>query len=238
MQANYTFEQIADLFYEVGVIPAPESPYGKYDGTKRDYVREKLNDASDLALFLQVTVPKVVFDSDIEGMDVSDATWIMKKLGFTLSDAGEEHGVEDYTAPDPLPTASPTGNDPGKRIDLPDLPGTLQTLIDELEDNLNRQNRNAAALLTRKIVQEAVFIAMDRRKKANALKDANGDDLDLEKALARCKQEYGLSGQVVSRVTGAKWIGDSANHSFRVKVNDADLNQTVVGIRLFLEEVL
>lgn len=32
MQQEYTFEQIAAMFYEVGMIPYPESPYGTYEG--------------------------------------------------------------------------------------------------------------------------------------------------------------------------------------------------------------
>lgn len=238
MQEGYTFEGIANMFYEVGVIPAPERPYPGYDGTKRQYVQEKLSQAPDLSLFLQVTVPKVIFECDMEGMQVSEATWIMKQLGYTLSADSKEHGAEHYDPPELLPTAAPTGDDPTKRIDLPDLPGSIQTLIDELEDNLRRGNRNAAALLTRKIVQEAVFIAMYKRGKANELKDGRGDDVGLEAALARCQKEYGLSGQVISRVTQAKWIGDSTNHSYRVKVNDADLDRAVDGLRLFLEEIL
>jgi hypothetical protein len=51
MQAHYSFEEIADMFYEVGVIPKREKPYGTYDGNKRDYVREKLGEASVARLF-------------------------------------------------------------------------------------------------------------------------------------------------------------------------------------------
>ena len=45
MQASYSFREIADMFYEVGVNPAPESPYPDYPGNKRDYVLDKLHHA-------------------------------------------------------------------------------------------------------------------------------------------------------------------------------------------------
>jgi hypothetical protein len=47
-------------------------------------------------------------------------------------------------------------------------------------------------------------------------------------------KEYGLASQVMSRVTSAKWIGDSANHGYRVKINEADLEHSVTDLRLFL----
>lgn len=239
MQAGYTFEEIADLFYEVGVISKPERPYGTYEGTKRDYAREKLVEAPDLDLFLQVTVPKVVAECDVEGIGVASVEQIMQQLGYTLSDDGRKHGIADYLPPGNLPSTNATGGEhPEKRIDLPDLPAAVQTLIDELEDNLTRGNLNAAALLTRKIIQEAVFIAMQKTGKAGALKDKDGAEVDLAVALARCQQAFGLSNQVMSRITSAKWIGDSANHSFRVKISDADLDRTVTGVRLFLQEIL
>jgi hypothetical protein len=240
MQAEYTFQGIADLFYEVGVIEKPEKPYPDYEGNKRDYVLEKLHEADDLGSFLSYTVPRVILDCDLEGRNVDGATWVMMMLGYEKTEEGKKHGVEDWEAPagSSLPRSAGGGSKSKRRIDLPDLPGPVQTLVDELEDNLDRENLNAGALLTRKLIQEAVFIAMHRRKKADALRDQSGDEVDLSVALGRCQQEYGLSGQVMGRITSAKWIGDSANHSYRVKVTDSDLDRSITGIRLFLQEVL
>ena len=107
-----------------------------------------------------------------------------------------------------------------------------------MNDCLDRGNKNAAALLIRKIIQQSVFIAMHKRQKEVKLKTPSGDDVGLHLALDRCRQEYGLSSQVMSRITSAKWIGDSANHSYRVKVNEADLDRAITGLRLFLQEIL
>lgn len=240
MQAAYTFRDIADMFYEVGVISAPESPYPDYPGNKRDYVLDKLHHAPSLEDFLRVTVPRVVFECDIDGPSPASAVWAMKRLGYALDEDGEKHGVASYDAPDALPqlSSASSGRSPVMAIDIPDLPADIQELIDELNDSLNRGNKNAAALLTRKIIQQSIFIAMNKRGQGGKLRTTSGDDVDLHIALDRCKQEYGLSAQVTSRITSAKWIGDSANHSYRVKVNEADLDRAITGLRLFLQEIL
>jgi hypothetical protein len=203
-------------------------------------VLEKLHDAPDLGSFLSYTVPRVVVDCHLQGRYVGGATWAMTKLGNKQTEEGRRHGVEDWEAPAPssLPNTAGGGSASKKRIDLPDLPRPIQTLVEELEDNLNRENHNAAALLSRKLIQEAVFVSMHRKDKADDLRDRSGDGVDLSVALARCQQEYGLSGQVMGRITSAKWIGDSANHSYRVRVTEADLDRAVTGLRLFLQEVL
>lgn len=123
------------------------------------------------------------------------------------------------------------------RVEVEGLPSQVQELVEELNDSLGRGNRNAAALLTRKILHTAVFIAMRRRGKGDLLKNAAGEDIDLAPALERCKQEYGVSAQMMSRVNSAKWISDTANHSYRLKVTQADLDQLVTAARLFLGEI-
>jgi hypothetical protein len=241
MQAKYTFQEIADRFYEVNVIDKPERPYGSFDGNKRDYVIQRLGEAKDVELFFRMTVPGVIADCE-EEHDIHRSLWAMRHLGYRLTEDGERYGVNDWEAPAALPSIG--GGDPspaaatGKRIDLPDLPSSVQTLLNELEDNLDRRNLHAAALLTRSITHRAVFIAMHQRGKEASLKTEKGNDVDLSVAIARCQQEFGLSNQVVSRITSAKWIGDSANHSFRVKANEADLDRCVTGLRLFLQEIL
>jgi hypothetical protein len=243
MQEDYTFRDIAEMFYEVGVIQQPESPYGSYDGNKREYVMEKLHEADSLDDFLRETVPRVVFNRDFEGPRPAGLIHTLKQLGYELDEQGREEDWALYSAPGgDLPALkAPAGKSPApttKRIDLPGLPNDVQELVDELNDNLARGNKNAAALLSRKIIQQSIYIAMSKRQKASLLKAANGDDVDLSVALARCGQEYGLGSQVMSRVTSAKWIADSANHSYRVKVNEADLDHSVTGLRLFLQELL
>ncbi len=42
---------------------------------------------------------------------------------------------------------------------------------------------------------------------------------------------------MVGRITSAKWIGDSANHSYRAKVSEGDLERAVTALGLFLQEI-
>jgi hypothetical protein len=247
MQGTGTFKDIADRFYEVGLIDAPESPYPDYEGTKRDYVMEKLHCAmqsgKDLDAFLRTTVPHVVYDADMEGIHTGRAEFLMRTLGYYKDPTSEavQHGLADYTAPETfrLPTVSqPSGRATSRRIEIPDLPAAIQELVDELEDCVARRNRNAGALLTRKIIHRSVGIAMQRRGRVQSLRTTEGEPVDLSVALSKCAQEYGIPNQVISRVRSAKWIGDSANHSYSVKVTDGDLDTAVTALRLFLPEVL
>ena len=244
MQEQYTFSEIADKFYAVGVIEKPENPYyDGYSGTKRDYVHEKLHEAPDLEAFLRTTVPEVIYSCDIEGPSPSRAVFLMKELGYTLDDEDEatKYGIASYKPPTHFPkellTMSGGSRPTATAIQLPDLPSDIQELVDELNGCLDRGYRNASALLIRKIIHQAVFIVMARRGKAHLLKTKTGDDVGLGTAIAKCSQEYSLSNQVVGRITSAKWIGDSANHSYRAKVTDGDLDRAVTALGLFLQEI-
>lgn len=240
LDLHYTDQEVVDLFYEYGVIDAPTVPAGMK--SIRDYVIETLHHGYAIPGFLRAGVPKVVFDLDMEEASVDAITGAMEGLGYELEAAAAEANIASYKPPKRLPRQPMSPYRPpkgaGSRVVVPGLTGELQGLVDELNDCLDRQNRNAAALLTRKIISQAVFVAMAKRGKEDDLRNDNGDDLDLSAALRKCKEVCGVSGQVMGRVTSAKWIGDTANHSYRVKVTDEDLERAVTGMALFLREVL
>ena len=240
MQELFTFQQIAEIFYEDGVILKPESPYPNYQGNKREYTLERLHEAENVDDFLRVTVPKIAFDASMDGYSMPSLEATMAALGYVNSEIGAKTGVADYSPPNSFPDMSAPSmvKAGGKRFEIPDLPSSVQELVDELEDCLGRGNKNASALLVRKIIHEGVFIAMKKRGKGDRLKTDSGDDVGLKAALGRCQQECGFSSQVMGRITSAKWIGDSANHSYRVKINEGDLDRAVTGLRLFLQEIL
>jgi hypothetical protein len=144
--------------------------------------------------------------------------------------------TDDVVAP--TPDAVPALRTPSHhRLEAENLPPFVNELVEEFNDSLGRGNRNAAALLSRKILHTAIFTAMQRKDKGDDLTNTEGEEVDLRVALARCSSEYGISQQVQSRVTSAKWIGDSANHSYRLRINQADVDQLTTGLRLFLAEV-
>ena len=245
MATLYSAKEIADIFYEVGIISQPESPsWSSYFERRRDYVLDGLHTAPDTDDFLSIVVPRVVFEAANTGMNVSSVVSAMKALGYVASNGVNQNGVAKYKPPSSFPSLAgePTAdNAPSKRpevprLQLPGLPPSIQELVDELNGCLDQGLLNAAALLTRKIIHQAVFVAMQQRGRgAELMKD--GTDLDLSVALERCKQEYGITRQTMARITSAKWIGDSANHSYRVKVHQGDLDQNVTGLRLFLGEI-
>jgi hypothetical protein len=245
----YSFEEIGDMFYEVGLIPAPGSFRGD-EGKRREFVVHHLHHAENTDEFLRVIVPRVVFKAQMKRENVAELLAAMQALGYARSSTVNIDGVGRYDPPVSFPalsattaaaklaSASPPAPAQQPRIQLPDLPSSIQELVDELNDCLSRGNHHAAALLTRKIIDQAIFIAMRRRQKESELQNAAGEEVGLKIALERCQQEYKFSHQVKGRITSAKWIGDSANHSYRVKVNEGDLDQTVTGVRLFLQETL
>ena len=240
LDLHYTDQQVVDLFYEYGVIDVPTVPAGMK--SIRDYVIETLHNGHAIPGFLRVAVPRVVFNLDMEKANVDAITGQMEGLGYELEAVAAEANVASYKPPkrlprQPLPLYRPLKG-ANSRVVVPGLTGELRDLVDELNDCLDRQNRNAAALLMRKIIGQAVFVAMTKRGKEGELRKDNGDDLDLSAALRKCKEACGVSGQVMGRVTSAKWIGDTANHSYRVQVTDEDLERAVTGMTLFLREIL
>lgn len=72
---------------------------------------------------------------------------------------------------------------------------------------------------------------------SSELKGKDGVDVELSTALGTCAREFGISRQTIGRVRSAKWIGDSANHSYRVKITRGDLDECVTALRLLLAEI-
>jgi len=233
-------QEVADLFYEYGITETP----GPVEGVNsvRDYTIDTLHNRLATSDFLRHGLPKTVLELDLAGIDVEAICDQMETLGYALEETAKAPGVASYLPPKrlprtPIPIARSRPASP-QPIATAGLPNALQALIEELNDNLARDNLNAAALLIRKIIGQTVYIAMARRGKESELKQADGDDLDLAAALRRCKEVCQVSGQVMARITSAKWIGDTANHSYRAKVSPDEVERAVTGLTLFLKEVL
>lgn len=237
---HFSPQEVADLFYEYGITEAPDPPEGV--GSVRDYTIDILHNRLATTAFLRHGLTKTVLEFDLAGVDVEAICEQMETLGYALKETPEVPGAASYLPPKRLPrTPMPVFRSTQatrQRIATAGLPNALQTLIEELNDNLARNNLNAAALLIRKIIGQAVYLAMAKRGKEGELKQANGDDLDLAAALRRCKEVCQVSGQVMARVTSAKWIGDTANHSYRARVSADEVERAVTGLTLFLKEVL
>lgn len=124
------------------------------------------------------------------------------------------------------------------RIDTDKLPVDLQAVTNELNDNLERGNKSAAALLIRRILTTTIYLALQKEGKDVLLKDNDGNDLELNSALAVCQKELKVDDRVMKRVRSTKWLTDSANHSYKVKINKSDVEVAATALRLFLDEVL
>ena len=235
---HFSPQEAADLFYEYGITEAPDLPEGV--SSVRDYTIDILHNRLARTDFLRHGLPKTVFELDLAGADVGAICEQMETLGYALEPGGAP-GAASYLPPKRLPrTPMPVLKTQAtrQRVAAAGLPNALQALIEELNDNLARDNLNAAALLIRKIIGQAVYLAMAKHGKEGEPKQTNGDDLDLAAALRRCKEVCQVSGQVMARVTSAKWIGDTANHSYRAKVSADEVERAVTGLTLFLKEVL
>jgi hypothetical protein len=237
---HLSLQEVADLFYEYGITEAPGLPEGV--SSVRDYTIDILHNRLATTDFLRHGLTKTVLEFDLAGADVEAICEQMETLGYALEKTPGVPGAASYLPPKRLPRTPPPvfrSTQPARQqIATAGLPNALQTLIEELNDNLAHDNLNAAALLVRKVIGQAVYLAMARRGKEGELKQANGDDLDLAAALRRCKEVCQVSGQVMARVTSAKWIGDTANHSYRAKVSADEVERAVTGLTLFLKEVL
>jgi hypothetical protein len=240
LDAHLSMQEAADLFYEYGVTETPDLPDDV--SSVREYTIDTLHNRLPTTGFLRHGLPKTVLDLDLAGADVEPISTQMETLGYGLEETARDAGVASYLPPKRLPrTPMPVSRTSGagkQRVSTTGLPSGLKVLVEELNDNLTRENPNAAALLIRKIISQAVYVAMAKRGKAEELKKENGDDLDLAAALRRCKEVCQVSAQVMARVTSAKWIGDTANHSYRAKVSAEEVERAVTGLSLFLKEVL
>lgn len=229
------FNEIARLFFEFGIIDSPEKPYGQYAGTKADYILEKLLSAQQKKKFSQA-LADIIFEVGFfqSLINTSSLEHYMKTLGYTY----DNPDIPEMTAPRSLPIISvkPDTKLPA-RIFIEGLPENLNELVKELNDNIGLGNVNACALLIRKIITMSVYVRMSKENKTESLKKTSGDDKELNECLSIVQQQLKLSNQVMARVRSAKWIGDSANHSYKVKINAADVETATTGLRLFLEEL-
>jgi hypothetical protein len=229
------FNELARLFFELGIIDNPEKPYGQYTGTKADYVLEKLLAAQHKKNFPQALADILFEVGHVQSLiNTSSLEHYMKTLGYIY----DNPEVPEMTAPKSLPIISvkPDTKLPA-RVSIEELPENLNELIKELNDNIGLGNVNACALLIRKIITMSVFVRMSKENKTELFKKPNGDDKELNECLSIVQQQIRLPNQVMARVRTAKWIGDSANHSYKVKINAADVETAATGLRLFLEEL-
>jgi len=228
---SMTFNQIAKTFFESGVIDSPEKPYGKYLGSKADYVLEKLLSAQSKSGFPEM-LSAIQFDLCYAARGpIVDDSYIVSLMGLLGYEREDENDDPSLTAPENLPQVTEVKNS-SKRIILENLPSNINELIDELNDNIERRNLNSCALLIRKILTLSCFIVLDKISKSNLL-----DDKELNDALSIVQQELKVSKIIMAKVKSSKWIGDSANHSYKIKINESDVEVAVTGLRIFLEEV-
>lgn len=231
LSSSLTFNQIAKVFFETGIIDTPEKPYGVYQGSKADYVLDKLLNAQNKSGFPEM-LSAIQFDlcysSDGPSIDDKPLYSLMKLLGYTRHNNNPDPSL---IAPNVLPQVS-ENNKSSKRISIDNLPSSIQELINELNDNIERGNVNACALLIRKILTLSCFIALDKIGKSIML-----DEKELSDALSIVQKELKISHIVMAKVKSSKWIGDSANHSYKLKINESDVELAATGLRIFLEEV-
>lgn len=234
MSVEMTFAEIAVLFFENGIIDDPGNPYPEYPGTKRDYATRSLLAAQDLPSFGEA-LNGIAFHLEygIEpGCSMRRAHFLMEKLGFTLDESGFE-----YNAPERLPIIPLSRTTLINVVDVPGMPQKILELTTELNDNVQRNNVNAAALIVRQILTRSIFLRMAADGKAHLLKDKEGQDVELSKAIEIVCQECKIPRQVGSRIRKAKWISDSANHSYYIDVTEDDVDTAVTALRLFLAEL-
>jgi len=234
-----TFNQIAKIFFESGIIDTPEKPYGKYPGSKSDYVLEKLLASQTKDGFPEM-LSTIQFDlcyaSNGPLISDKDLVYLMTLLGYKQKVLKSEDDPDwDPSLIPPIILTNTGGQkekEVHKRIMIDNLPPNITVLIDELNDNLDRNNSNASALLIRKILTMSCFISLDKIEKSAEL-----EEKELNEALSITQKELKISSRVMSKVRSAKWLGDSANHSYKIKINESDVEVAATGLRIFLEEI-
>ena len=229
------FNEIARIFFENGIIDKPERPYTTYDGSKVQYSLEKLLAAQNKTGFPEMLSSiqfHLCYESGGPMIDDREVVFLMKSLGYQTEDQSSSEGDPSLISPKTLPTVNEQ-KDFSKRIVIDNLPSNISVLINELNDNLDRNNSNASALLIRKILTISCFISLDKIGKSSDL-----EGKELNEALSMVQKELKISDRVMSKVKSAKWIGDSANHSYKIKINESDVEVAATGHRIFLEDVL
>lgn len=227
------FNEIARIFFECGILDSPERPYMTYDGSKVQYSLEKLLSAQhkkgfgDMLSFLQF---HLCYEVGGPSLDDKEVVYLMRTLGYQTENQSND-GDPTLIAPKFLPNVSEQ-SDVHKRIIIGNLPSNICVLINELNDNLDRNNLNASALLIRKILTISCYISLDKIGKSSML-----EGKELNDALSIVQKELKISDRVMSKVKSAKWIGDSANHSYKIKISESDVEVAATGLRIFLEEI-
>lgn len=142
-----------------------------------------------------------------------------------------KNGLEDGTL-NAISTISSPASSKFKRIEIDRLPNKIGMLVEELNDNLDRNNLNSCALLIRKILTISSFLALAKIDKQNLI-----DDKELSTVLGIIQNEFHVDTKLMAKVKSAKWIGDSANHSYHIEINESDVETAATGLRLFLGEL-
>ena len=116
-------------------------------------------------------------------------------------------------------------------------PDELERIIREIRVCLRVGACSAAAVLTRKAVEAAIFLKFEKEKNTEAILTKAGDSRSfVEKVALAVKHNY-LSPQKGADLRKIKWWGDSGAHSYRVVVSKAEVMHNLSLLDICLQEM-
>lgn len=249
LKDNFTFNEIAELFFRSGLVNKLEKPYSEYDGTKYDYAVEKLtaNPDKNVGFYEEILPQEFTRIEYLHGVD-SAFKRELKSMGYTIKKRIEEINVPDIGEVedvyyDLIPPKEISTEKPRSPKQLKEYlkkhavyPKKVNGLIDELNINISFGNGNASALLVRRILFIAsVKYALENNFEKD-IQDENGDYIELSKILAAIgKKSPDVTVQLLNRLQIAKWMSDYANHNFTWEVDRGELEIALTNMRAFLD---
>lgn len=238
LPSHFTFNEIANYFYRGLIIDKPESPYRTYDGSKSNYVKEKLSAAQYPWSFLSSILPEIFFIIDIEygELETKRLVSICGKMGFHVQDVQDEEKSVFYRELIP-PNDILRAQGSISEIHISDrYPATVRRLLQQLNANLLNDHFDASALLIRRVIFISSITYLKSKNLESRILDQHNDYKELSKILDVIATEIpDVSKQLIARLRNAKILGDYANHSLHWRVTEVELEQVKSTVGMFLD---
>lgn len=117
------------------------------------------------------------------------------------------------------------------------FPPGLDHVLSEIDLCLKSGAFTAASILIRKAVEVAIVLRFELEGKTNLLITDKGDTLSFNEKIEKAQSNNYLSPQRARDLRQIKSYGDAGAHSYKIVINQEDIQHAVVPLRLALGEL-
>ena len=116
------------------------------------------------------------------------------------------------------------------------LPTAIKRIVKQANGCYWARWYDACGTMLRKAIQSGIVLRFEIDEKTDEITE-DGETVDMPRLLERAKQSRYITPQQWRELKNVKWIGDTAAHSYRIRIRKSDVEGIKVILRLALENM-